>query len=36
MPIVVEATSEDKYKQWVAATKADEKTRLAATTPVSQ
>jgi len=36
MPIVVEATSEDKYKQWVAATKADKKTRLAATTPVSQ
>jgi cytochrome c oxidase subunit 2 len=30
MPIVVEAKSEAEYKQWVAAYKADEQTRLAA------
>ena len=30
MPIVVEARSEDEYKQWVAAYKADQQTRLAA------
>ena len=36
MPIVVEAVSEDKYKQWVAASNADKTTQLAATTPVSQ
>ena len=36
MPIVVEAIAEDKYKQWVAASKADKTTQLAATTPVSQ
>jgi len=36
MPIVVEAVAEDKYKQWVAASKADKTTQLAATTPASQ
>ena len=30
MPIVVEARSEDEYKQWVAAYKAEQKTQLAA------
>ena len=32
MPIVVEAKSEDEYKQWVAAYKAEQQTQLAATT----
>ena len=36
MPIVVEATSEEKYKQWVAAFKVANKTQLAATSPASQ
>ena len=32
MPIVVEAKSEDEYKQWLAAYKAEQKTQLAAAT----
>ena len=36
MPIVVEARSDDEYKQWVAAYKAEQKTQLAATTISSQ
>ena len=36
MPIVVEAKSEDEYKQWVAAYKAEQQTQLAATTTPSQ
>jgi len=36
MPIVVEAKSEDEYKQWVAAYKAEQQTQLAATTTSSQ
>jgi cytochrome c oxidase subunit 2 len=36
MPIVVEAKSDDEYKQWVAAYKAEQKTQLAATTISSQ
>ncbi len=32
MPIVVEAKSEDEYKQWVAAYKAEQQTQLAVTT----
>jgi cytochrome c oxidase subunit 2 len=36
MPIVVEAKSDDEYKQWVAAYKAEQKTQLAATTIPSQ
>ncbi len=33
MPIVVEAKSEDEYKQWVAAYKAEQQIQLATTTP---
>ena len=36
MPIVVEAKSDDEYKQWVAAYKAEQNTQLAATTIPSQ
>jgi cytochrome c oxidase subunit 2 len=36
MPIVVEAKSDDEYKQWVAAYKAEQQTQLAATTIPSQ
>ncbi len=36
MPIVIEAKSEDEYKQWVAAYKADQQTRLAAAPTPSQ
>jgi cytochrome c oxidase subunit 2 len=36
MPIVVEAKSDDEYKQWVAAYKAEQKTQLAATAISSQ
>jgi len=36
MPIVVEATSEGQYKQWVATYKAEQNTQLASTTPASQ
>ncbi len=36
MPIVVEARSEDQYKQWVATYKAEQNTQLAATVPASQ
>ncbi len=36
MPIVVEAKSEDEYKQWVAAYKAEQQTQLATTTTPSQ
>ncbi len=36
MPIVVEAKSDDEYKQWVAAYKAEQQTQLAATTTPSQ
>ena len=36
MPIVVEARSEDEYKQWVAAYKAEQKTQLAAAPAASQ
>jgi cytochrome c oxidase subunit 2 len=36
MPIVIEAKSPDEYKQWVAAYKAEQQTRLAATTTSSQ
>jgi cytochrome c oxidase subunit 2 len=36
MPIVVEAKSDDEYKQWVAAYKTEQQTQLAATTIPSQ
>lgn len=36
MPIVVEARSEDAYKQWVAAYKAEQSTQLAAATGAAQ
>ncbi len=36
MPIVIEARSEDEYKQWVAAYKADQQTQLAAAATPSQ
>ena len=36
MPIVVEARSEDEYKQWVAAYKAEQNTQLVAATTPSQ
>jgi cytochrome c oxidase subunit 2 len=36
MPIVIEAKSEDEYKQWVAAYKAEQQTQLATTTTPSQ
>jgi len=36
MPIVVEAKSDDEYKQWVAAYKAEQKTQLAAAPVASQ
>jgi cytochrome c oxidase subunit 2 len=36
MPIVVEAKSEDEYKQWVAAYQAEQKTQLAAAATSSQ
>ena len=36
MPIVVEAKSDDEYKQWVAAYKAEQKTQLAAAPAASQ
>ena len=36
MPIVVEAKSEDEYKQWVAAYKAEQQTQLAAVSAQSQ
>ncbi len=36
MPIVIEAKSEDEYKQWIAAYKAEQQTQLAAVTTPSQ
>ena len=36
MPIVVEAKSEDEYKQWLAANKPEEATKLAAATAIKQ
>ncbi len=36
MPIVVEAKSEDAYKQWLAAYKAEQQTQLVATSTLSQ
>jgi heme/copper-type cytochrome/quinol oxidase subunit 2 len=36
MPIVVEARSEDKYRQWVATYKAEQQTKLADASTVNQ